>query len=58
LTVGELPLPPRSVIAAILRRGEMVIPRGGVMLQAGDEVLAIVDADQATELARLFTPPS
>jgi trk system potassium uptake protein TrkA len=58
LTVGELPLPPRSVIAAILRRGEMVIPRGGVMLQVGDEVLAIVDADQAPELARLFTPPS
>lgn len=58
LTVGELPLPPSSVIAAILRRGEMVIPRGGVMLQVGDEVLAIVDADQAPELARLFTPPS
>jgi Trk K+ transport system NAD-binding subunit len=36
----------------------MVIPRGGVMLQVGDEVLAIVDADQAPELARLFTPPS
>ncbi len=58
LTVGELPLPPSSVIAAILRRGEMVIPRGGVMLQVGDEVLAIVDADQAPELARLFTPPA
>ncbi len=58
LTVGELPLPPRSVIAAILRHGEMVIPRGGVMLQVDDEVLAIVDADQAPELARLFTPPS
>jgi trk system potassium uptake protein TrkA len=58
LTVGELPLPPHSVIAAILRRGEMVTPRGGVRLQMGDEVLAIVDADQAPELARLFTPPS
>jgi trk system potassium uptake protein TrkA len=58
LTVGELPLPPRSVLAAILRQGEMVIPRGGVKLQVGDEVLAIVDADQAPELARLFTPPS
>jgi trk system potassium uptake protein TrkA len=57
LTVGELPLPPRSVLAAILRRGEMVIPRGSVKLQVGDEVLAIVDADQASELARLFTPP-
>lgn len=27
-TVGELALPPRSVIAAILRQGDMVIPRG------------------------------
>ncbi|MGH9321881.1 MAG: potassium channel family protein [Vicinamibacteria bacterium] len=58
LTVGELALPPNSVLAAILRKGEMVIPRGAVRLQVGDEVLAIVDADQAPELARLFTPPS
>lgn len=56
-TVGELALPPRSVIAAILRRGEMVIPRGSVRLEAGDEIIALVDADEAAELARVFTPP-
>jgi Trk K+ transport system NAD-binding subunit len=34
----------------------MVIPRGAVHLEAGDEVLAIVDPDEAPALARLFAP--
>jgi trk system potassium uptake protein TrkA len=55
-SLGELELPPHSVIAAILRKGEMVIPRGAVHLEAGDEVLAIVDPDEAPALARLFAP--
>jgi trk system potassium uptake protein TrkA len=52
--LSELALPPETVIAAILRRGEMVIPRGSVRLQAGDEVLAIASPDAAEELARLL----
>ena len=38
--VSELPLPEASVITAIHRKGEIVIPRGGVRLLAND--LAIV----------------
>jgi trk system potassium uptake protein TrkA len=57
VTLGELSLPRRSVIAAILRRGEMVIPRGSVRLEAGDDIVAIVDAEEAAELARVFAPP-
>ena len=45
------------MIAAIIRQGEIVIPRGPLCLEAGDEVLAIVDAEGADELAALFFGP-
>ena len=45
------------MIAAIIRQGEIVIPRGQVQFEAGDEVLAIVDAEAAEELARLLGHP-
>jgi len=57
LTIQELPLPRSSVICAILRGDEVVIPRGNVRLGAGDEVLALVDEASAPELAALFGPP-
>jgi trk system potassium uptake protein TrkA len=57
LSIQELALPRSAVICAILRRGEIVIPRGNVRLAAGDEVLALVDEPGAPELAALFGPP-
>lgn len=54
LAIKELPLPRNSVICAILRRGDVVIPRGHVSFEAGDEVLALVDEASAPELAALF----
>jgi trk system potassium uptake protein len=57
VALKDLPLPPNSVIAAILRQDEMHIPRGITQFQAGDEVLAIVDREGAEELARLFGEP-
>ncbi len=56
VALKDLPLPKNSVIAAIIRGGEIVIPRGPLAFAADDEVLAIVDADGAAELARLFGP--
>jgi trk system potassium uptake protein TrkA len=55
--IQDLPLPPNSVIAAVLRQGGIVIPRGAVVLEPGDEVLALVDAEGADELAVLFGRP-
>jgi trk system potassium uptake protein TrkA len=52
--IQQLPLPRSSVICAILRKGEVVIPRGNVRLEAGDDVLALVDDHSAPELAELF----
>lgn len=55
--IQDLPLPPNCVIAAILRHGEIVIPRGRVAFEVDDEVLAVVDDDAAAELAALFGRP-
>ncbi|HET7009713.1 MAG TPA: TrkA family potassium uptake protein [Anaerolineales bacterium] len=57
LAIKDLPLPRNAVIAAIIRRGEIVIPRGVTQFEIGDEVLAIVDHEAADDLAALFTPP-
>jgi trk system potassium uptake protein TrkA len=57
VALKDLPLPPNSVIAAILRQDQIHIPRGITVFQAGDEVLAIVDHEAAEELARLFSDP-
>ena len=50
----DLALPPQSVIAAVIRRGEILIPRGALQFEAEDEVLAICDPAGAEELARMF----
>lgn len=57
MTVKELPLPPNCVIAALIRHGEILMPRGTTTFEVGDEVLAIVDAASAESLAVLFGRP-
>jgi len=52
--IKDLPLPPDVVIAAIFRRGRVVIPRGVTALEAGDEVLAVVNDSNANAVAQLF----
>ena len=54
LSIQQLPLPRNSIICAILRRGDVVIPRGNVTFEADDEVLALVDEASAPKLAELF----
>jgi trk system potassium uptake protein TrkA len=54
----DLDFPRNAVVCAILRRNEVVIPRGDVRFAEGDEVLALVDEASAPRLAALFgTPP-
>ena len=54
----ELGLPDQCVIAAIIRHGQITLPRGGTTLEEGDEVLAVTDSDGALEVAKLLEPPS
>jgi trk system potassium uptake protein TrkA len=54
----DLEFPRHAVVCAILRRNDVVIPRGDVRFEAGDEVLALVDEASAPELAALFGAPA
>jgi trk system potassium uptake protein TrkA len=57
MAIKDLKLPENCVIAAIIRRGKVVVPRGVTVFEEGDEVLSITDRDGAKELLNLFTPP-
>jgi len=55
--IRDLPLSQNCVIAGIIRRGEIVMPRGVTTLEEGDEVLAIVDEPAREILAGLLGRP-
>src|SRR5512142_748236 len=57
LAIKDTALPEHCVIAAIIRKGEVMIPRGITTFEAGDEVLAVTDTEGAASLAELFSPP-
>jgi len=54
--VRDLRLPPQCVLAAIIRKGELIIPKGDVQLQPADEVIALVHSSEAAALASLLGP--
>lgn len=56
VAIKDLQLPDHTVIAAIIRKGEVIVPRGITTFEAGDEVLAVADKEGARELAILFAP--
>jgi len=56
VAIKDLALPEHCVIAAIIRQGEVVVPRGVTTLEVGDEVLAVADPRDVDQLARLFAP--
>jgi len=58
IAIKDLALPDQCVIAAIIRKGKMVMPRGLTTFEAGDEVMAITDRQGAKQLADLFASSS
>ncbi len=56
IPIKDLALPEECVIAAIIRKGKILLPRGITTLQKDDEVLAVTDREGAEQLHRLFTP--
>ncbi len=50
-------LPEHCVIAAIIRKGEVVVPRGISVFQQDDEILSVTDPEGAKQLAELFDAP-
>jgi trk system potassium uptake protein len=55
--IKDLGLPDQCIVAAIIRHGQINLPRGISTLEEGDEVLAVTDAAGALELAKLLEPP-
>jgi trk system potassium uptake protein len=54
--IRDLMLPPQCVLAAVIRKGELIIPKGDVNLQPADEIIALVHSDEASALASLLGP--
>jgi trk system potassium uptake protein TrkA len=52
--IMDLRFPAECILAGVLRGGQLIIPHGNTVLLAGDEVLAVVHASRAAELARLL----
>ncbi|MCE5207017.1 MAG: TrkA family potassium uptake protein [Chloroflexi bacterium] len=55
-SIQELNLPPDCLLAAVIRKGELILPRGDTILQTADEVLAIVNSNELPELAAILGP--
>jgi trk system potassium uptake protein TrkA len=54
--VRDLNIPPRCVLAAIIRKGELIVPRGDTVFQTADEVLAVVHSAEKPQLAAILGP--
>lgn len=52
--VRDLNFPPRCVLAAIIRKGELIVPRGDTIFQSADEVLAVVHSAEIPQLATIL----
>jgi trk system potassium uptake protein TrkA len=56
MAIKDLTLPEECVIAAIIRHGKVVVPRGITVFEEGDEVLAITSHEGTIQLMNLFSP--
>jgi trk system potassium uptake protein TrkA len=52
--VGELEMPEGSLLISVLRQGEGFVPGPDTVLEAGDEVLAVLDPGLEEELKTFF----
>ncbi|MDY6796467.1 MAG: NAD-binding protein [Actinomycetota bacterium] len=53
-SLKEIPLPQQSLVATVIRDGSILIPRGDLILEAGDRVLLIAAEDKAQDLKDLL----
>jgi len=57
IALKDLGLVESCVVAAIIRDGKVVVPRGMSEFYEGDEILAIADRKGTAQLKYLFSPP-
>jgi len=56
--IREVNFPPETVIASIIRKGKLIIPRGDIGFEAGDEVLAVSTVKAEGALKELLVGPA
>jgi trk system potassium uptake protein TrkA len=54
----DIDLPPQCVFAAVIRKGQLIVPNGSTELAPVDEIIALVHASQVGKLAELLGPPA
>jgi trk system potassium uptake protein TrkA len=52
--IMDLGVPRDATVVAVVRSGHVVVPRGDTVLQAGDEVLALVTADSESSVTQIL----
>jgi len=53
--VRDLAIPAGCTLAAVIRKGEVILPRGDTLLQPQDEIVAVVRTEYVQALNRLLT---
>lgn len=56
-SLKEITLPTESTIVAVIRNHQLIIPHGNTVLEANDEVLALVHGTRLAEFAMLLASP-
>ncbi len=54
--IRDLDLPAESAVTAVIRKGKLLVPRGNLVFQANDEVLALVHSSKMSQLAEILGP--
>lgn len=54
MAIKDMSIPNQCVIAAIIRQGTVIVPRGTTVVESGDEILAVADKEGAQQLAGLL----
>ena len=54
--IKDIVLPDACTLVAVIRKGQLMVPRGDLVLQPVDEVIALVHSSQVTELAEVLDP--
>jgi trk system potassium uptake protein TrkA len=56
IPLRDLPIPQTCTIAAVIRKGKVLTPRGDMVFEEDDEILAVVDNKSKQALMELFAP--
>jgi trk system potassium uptake protein TrkA len=54
--VSDIPLPEGSLVISVLRAGAGFVPRPDTLIEAGDEVLIVLDTALEEDITALFAP--